>query len=74
MYHVTETRKQNANRKATAEASSKASFIVLRHGGVLLRKGNTTKNLEGEDAKGFIARVRDKGAGFVKSQVEACFA
>ena len=49
------------------------TYATLRHGGVLLRCGIVTKNLEGKDAKEFINKIRDKGQGYIKTVVRSYF-
>ena len=73
MYHVTETKKQNIRKQADRQHASEATFAVLRHGGVLLKSGTRTRNIEGEEAASFISKVRDKGAGYVKKLVQGYF-
>ena len=59
--------------KHAASPGRDATYATLRHGGVLLRNGCVTKNLEGADASEFINKIRDKGQGYVKQVVRSYF-
>ena len=74
MYHVSEIRKQNAQRKADFDNSRDGTFAVLRHGGILLRSGARSRTIDDkEEAAAFLAKVRDKGTGYIKQVVKSYF-
>lgn len=74
MYHITETLKQNKQRKADLDHARDGTFCVLRCSGVLLRNGVRSKTIDDKsEAAAFLAKVRDKGAGYVKTVVKSYF-
>lgn len=74
MYHISETRKQNAQKRADLQNASDSTFCVLRHGGVLLKSGTQSKTLDDKsEVASFLDRVRDKGTGIVRDVVKSYF-
>lgn len=73
MHGINEIRKQNAQKQADFENARDGTYCVLRHGGVLIRSIRSSKTLDGDDAKEFLAKVRDKGTGYVKQVVNSYF-
>lgn len=74
MYHISETRKQNAQKKADFDNARDGTFCVLRHGGILLRNGARSKTIDDkQEAASFLHKVRDKGTGYVKQIVQSYF-
>ena len=72
MYHITETRKQNGQRKADLDNAREGTFAVLRNGGILLRNGVFSKTIDDKnEAAEFLAKVKDKGTGYVKLVVKS---
>ena len=70
---INSIRRANIQREADIENSQLATYAIKRCGGVLLRAGNQTKNLEGDEASSFISKIRDKGTGYVKVLVREYF-
>ena len=74
MNGISEIRKANAQRKADFDNARDGTFAVLRHGGILLRCGARSKTIDDKvDAAAFLAKVKDKGTGYVKNVVKSYF-
>lgn len=59
MYHVTETRKQNATKAENRKHASEASYAPLRDGRVLLRYNGTSAVLETKASVSFLDHLRN---------------
>lgn len=73
MYSINEIRKQNSQKQADFENARDGTFCTLRCGGVLIRSIRSSKVLDGDDAKAFLTKVKDKGTGYVKQVVNSYF-
>jgi hypothetical protein len=74
MTGINEIRKANAQKKADFDNARDGTFCTLRHGGILLRCGPRSKTIDDKaEADEFLARVRDKGTGYVKQVVKSYF-
>lgn len=74
MYGINEIRKQNSQRKADFDNARDGTFAVLRHGGILLRNGVRSRTIDDKvEAAEFLAKVKDKGTGYVKQVVQSYF-
>lgn len=73
MFSINEIRKQNSQKQADFENSRDGTYCSLRCGGVLIRSIRSSKVLDGDDAKAFLAKVKDKGTGYVKQVVKSYF-
>ena len=72
MYSINEIRKQNNQRKADFDNARDGTFAVLRDGGILLRHGVFSKIIDDKaEAADFLAKVKDKGTGYVKLVVKS---
>lgn len=75
MYSINEIRKQNNQKQADFDNARDGTFCVLRNGGILLRHGARSKTIDDkQEAADFLARVKDKGTGFIKVVVKEHFA
>ncbi len=74
MTGVNEIQKLNATNRADLANSRDGTFAVLRCGGILLRNGLISKTIDDKvEAAAFLAKVRDKGTGYVKTVVQSYF-
>lgn len=73
MYHISEIRKQNSQKQADHENARDGTFCTLANGGVLIRSSRSSKVLDDKDAEEFLAKVKDKGTGYVKKVVASYF-
>lgn len=73
MNGISEIRKINSQRKADLDNSRNGTFCTLANGGVLIRSIRSSKTLDGPDAQEFLAKVRDKGTGYIKTVVAGYF-
>jgi sensor histidine kinase regulating citrate/malate metabolism len=74
MMGVSEIRKINSQRKADFDNARDGTFCVLRHGGILIRNGARSKTIDDKaEAAEFLAKVKDKGTGYVKQVVKSYF-
>jgi hypothetical protein len=75
MQNINTIARLNAQQRADLDNSRNGTYCVLRHGGVLLRSGVTSKTLDNPDeVKGFLAQVRGKHSGIVRKVVQSFFA
>lgn len=74
MFGINEIRKQNNQRKTDLDNSRDGTFCTLANGGVLIRSIRSSKTLDGPDAQEFLAKVKDKGTGYIKTVVAGYFA
>jgi len=75
MQNINTIARLNAQQRADLDNSRNGTYCVLRHGGVLLRSGVTSKTLDSPDeVKGFLAQVRGKHSGIVRKVVQSFFA
>lgn len=73
MYPLNTLKKLNKQKQADFENSRDGTFCTLVHGGVLIRSIRSSKVLDGDDAKAFLAKVKDKGTGYIKQVVKSYF-
>lgn len=66
--------KRDAQEKADLDNARDGTFCVLKHGGILLRSGAVSKTIDNKDeVASFLAKVRDKGTGYIKLVVKSYF-
>lgn len=74
MYSLSTIRRINNQKQADLDNSRDGTFCTLSNGGVLIRSIRSSKTLDGPDAQEFLAKVRDKGTGYIKTVVAGYFA
>jgi len=66
--------KRDHKEKADLDNARDGTFCTLRHGGILLRSGARSRTIDDvKEAAAFLAKVRDKGTGYVKLTVKSYF-
>lgn len=73
MYHVSEIRKINSQKRADVSNSREGTFCSLRDGSVLIRNGARSKTIEKTAAIEFLEQVRGQSTGFIKNLVLSHF-